>query len=108
MLILMLTTQLSFSLMLFFWHHNLKKKKTPQADQGVLALSSPTCTSPMYAQRWNTQAPSGMVPFVTQMRYNSKESKQQSLAESCMPHETLRKDNFLKNSTGLLFDGVEK
>ena len=73
-----------------------------------VALSSPTCTSPMYAQRWNTQAPYGMVPFVTKMRYNSRESKQQSLAESCMPHGTLRNDNFLKNSTGLLFDGVEK
>ena len=72
-----------------------------------VALSSPTCTSPMYAQRWNTQAPSGMVPFVTKMHYNLRESKQQSLAESCMPHGTLRKDNFLKNSTGLLFDGVE-
>ena len=50
-----------------------------------VALSSPTCTSPMYAQQWNTQAPSGMVPIVTKMRYNSRESKLQSLAECCMP-----------------------
>ena len=61
-----------------------------------VALSSPTCTSPMYAQRWNTQAPSGMVPFVTKMRYNSRESKQQSLAESCMLDGTLRKDKLLE------------
>ena len=33
-----------------------------------VALPSPTCTSPTYAQQWNTQAPSGMVPFVTKMR----------------------------------------
>ena len=36
------------------------------------------------------------------------QAQQQSLAESCMPRGTLRTDNFLKNSTGLLFDGVEK
>ena len=49
-----------------------------------------------------------MASFGRKTRFILKGSKQQSFADSSRPHGIYQNDNFLKHSTGPLFNGIEK